>query len=447
MHFTRERLRDADDTPGFLQTARHHLKDALVTKVRQIGFDRLLEIEFKKEGRHYVLRVELVGKHANVRLLGNERKQLATLRKSSYIPDEDARPSVFQAKTGDDLKQFSGVSPFLAKLVEARGLAFLHAAWNPVHAPGHGAYPVSVAALGLEEVDHLSYSEAAEAHFATTQSESDSDHDRLSLMGSLRKALSSRERRLSELNKAITASENANHEQMLGELILAYGAHSIGPLIDAVDYDGNPIKISLDPNLNHVENAQRHFRRAKKARSGREDVERQISELTQELEPLQRAIAQLSEALPQDTINSVRAWATSKGFLRVQLVSQKPEDRPFEGKRVREVTGPGGVQVLYGENAEANDYLTAKLAKPDDIWLHVRGAVSAHVIIRTNRKPERIGPEALRFAAELAVRNSPSKHSGLVAVDYTLKKYVRKPRGAKPGSVIYSHEKTIDVGH
>ena len=66
-------------------------------------------------------------------------------------------------------------------------------------------------------------------------------------------------------------------------------------------------------------------------------------------------------------------------------------------------------------------------------------------MIPTGNRPERITREQLEWAARLAVENSPSKHSGFVPVDYTLKKHVRKPRGSSPGAAFYTHEKTIHV--
>jgi predicted ribosome quality control (RQC) complex YloA/Tae2 family protein len=101
--------------------------------------------------------------------------------------------------------------------------------------------------------------------------------------------------------------------------------------------------------------------------------------------------------------------------------------------------------ILYGENSESNDYLTLRVAKGNDWWLHVRGHTSAHVIIRTGGKPESVSREAMLFAAKVAVQHSPQKHAGFVAVDYTLKKYVRKPRGAAKGTALYTHEKTLHV--
>jgi predicted ribosome quality control (RQC) complex YloA/Tae2 family protein len=106
---------------------------------------------------------------------------------------------------------------------------------------------------------------------------------------------------------------------------------------------------------------------------------------------------------------------------------------------------PGGWQVLVGENAEANDYLVTRVAQPNDWWLHVRAGTGAHVVIRTNNHPQAVPRQVLEFAARLAAANSPQRHSSIVPVDYTLRKYVRRPRGAPPGFVTYTHEKTLHV--
>ena len=53
--------------------------------------------------------------------------------------------------------------------------------------------------------------------------------------------------------------------------------------------------------------------------------------------------------------------------------------------------------------------------------------------------------QTIEQAAQLAAYHSGARQSGLVAVDYTLIKYVSKPRGAKPGMVIYTHQSTLYV--
>jgi predicted ribosome quality control (RQC) complex YloA/Tae2 family protein len=101
--------------------------------------------------------------------------------------------------------------------------------------------------------------------------------------------------------------------------------------------------------------------------------------------------------------------------------------------------------VLVGENAAANDFLLTRIAKPNDWWLHVRTGTGAHVIIRTENQPQRVPRSTLEFAARLAAQHSADKHARVVEVDYTLRKYVRKPKGAPAGFALYTHEKTLRV--
>jgi predicted ribosome quality control (RQC) complex YloA/Tae2 family protein len=115
------------------------------------------------------------------------------------------------------------------------------------------------------------------------------------------------------------------------------------------------------------------------------------------------------------------------------------------GKPIRTMHTPEGWQVLFGENAEANDYLTRRVAAPNDLWLHVRANTSAHVVVRTNNHPDDVPPSVLRLAASVAARHSAAKHSSLVPVDVTLAKFVRRPKGAAPGTVVYRNERTLNV--
>lgn len=48
-------------------------------------------------------------------------------------------------------------------------------------------------------------------------------------------------------------------------------------------------------------------------------------------------------------------------------------------------------------------------------------------------------------AANLAAFYSKAKNSSMVPVDYTQRKNIKKPNGAKPGMVIYLTNKTIYI--
>ena len=105
---------------------------------------------------------------------------------------------------------------------------------------------------------------------------------------------------------------------------------------------------------------------------------------------------------------------------------------------------PGGWQVLAGKTDQDNDYLSCKLAHPNDWWFHVRGMPGSHFILRTQSHdtPDR---ETLKRAAAIAAYHSKARAGGVVAVSCTKAQNVSKPRGAKPGMVSIRKETVSKV--
>ncbi|MNR39332.1 hypothetical protein D3C85_1575380 [compost metagenome] len=94
-----------------------------------------------------------------------------------------------------------------------------------------------------------------------------------------------------------------------------------------------------------------------------------------------------------------------------------------------------------GKNNLQNEYVTNKLANANDTWLHTKDIPGSHVVIRSAS----FGESTLEEAAQLAAYFSQAKQSSSVPVDCTLIRHVRKPSGAKPGFVIYDHQKTLFI--
>jgi predicted ribosome quality control (RQC) complex YloA/Tae2 family protein len=101
--------------------------------------------------------------------------------------------------------------------------------------------------------------------------------------------------------------------------------------------------------------------------------------------------------------------------------------------------------VRVGRSNADNDALTHDFARPDDIWLHASGVAGSHVLIRMQGRAGNPPRQVLEAAAAIAARFSKAKHAGTVPVLWTRKRYVRKPRGAKPGLASCTHEKTLFV--
>ena len=103
-----------------------------------------------------------------------------------------------------------------------------------------------------------------------------------------------------------------------------------------------------------------------------------------------------------------------------------------------------GYDIFVGKSNLQNDELTLRMAEPTDIWMHTKDIPGSHVIIRTGGKSEL--PEAtMEEAANLAAFYSKAKNSSMVPVDYTQRKNIKKPNGAKPGMVIYLTNRTIYI--
>ena len=104
----------------------------------------------------------------------------------------------------------------------------------------------------------------------------------------------------------------------------------------------------------------------------------------------------------------------------------------------------GGWTIYIGKNNIQNDFLTFKIAKNADLWLHVKDIPGSHVVLKNPERKE-VPDNILETAATLAAYFSKSRHSSQVPVDYTFKKNVKKIGGAKPGMVTYEQQKTIFV--
>jgi predicted ribosome quality control (RQC) complex YloA/Tae2 family protein len=112
--------------------------------------------------------------------------------------------------------------------------------------------------------------------------------------------------------------------------------------------------------------------------------------------------------------------------------------------RLIEYSLSGRWTVLVGRTDADNDYLSLKLAQPDDWWFHVRGVPGGHAILKAipGEEPDR---ETLKRAAAIAAYHSKARKAGLVAVSCTRARYVTKPRDAKAGTVQIRKEIVLKV--
>ncbi len=242
-----------------------------------------------------------------------------------------------------------------------------------------------------------------------------------------------------KLERELRATPDPQTLRLQGDMILAHLSRvkKGAPQVTLPGFEGTPETIALDPALSPPENADRFYDRAGRA-------ERAQAKLPELIGEAASRVAELSALLDQ-----VRAGEASADEIRKLL----PEPGAA-GRGMSDASGPalpyrryrtsGGLEVRVGRGSKANDRLTFKHSAPNDIWLHARHSAGAHVVLRWTRE-ETPPARDLEQAAVLAALHSKARTSGSVPVDWTRRKYVRKPRKAPPGRVQLDRAKTLFV--
>lgn len=146
---------------------------------------------------------------------------------------------------------------------------------------------------------------------------------------------------------------------------------------------------------------------------------------------------QVQQAAPAD-IEEIREELAEQGYLKMRASKKKKKvSKPMPEKFVSST----GTPISVGKNNKQNDYLTFKIAKKSDIWLHTKDIPGSHVVIHDESPDE----QTLLEAAMLSAYFSKARSSSSVPVDYTEIRQVKKPSGSKPGFVIYFEQKTLYV--
>lgn len=113
--------------------------------------------------------------------------------------------------------------------------------------------------------------------------------------------------------------------------------------------------------------------------------------------------------------------------------------------KIKKYTSHSGIEIWVGQDDYSNDQLSIKKAHPNDYWFHVSGMPGSHVLLRSGEEGITADKAAIRETAALAAWFSKMRQGGKVTVHYCLAKYVKKPKGAKPGTVSIAREKKITV--
>lgn len=225
--------------------------------------------------------------------------------------------------------------------------------------------------------------------------------------------------------------------RIYGELINAYG-YDVDPSsksFTAINYyNGEEVKIPLDPNLTMQENAQKHFDKYNKLKRTYQALSSLIVSSKEELKHLESINANLEIAVSEEDLMEIRQELMDYGYIKKRKEGKKKNKRKNISKPFHFVSSDG-FHIYVGKNNYQNDELTFKIASNNDWWFHAKNIPGSHVIVKSDGKD--IPESTLLEAASLAAYYSKGRESGKVEIDYTQRKNIKKPKGGKPGFVVY----------
>ncbi|BBJ27981.1 Rqc2 family fibronectin-binding protein [Athalassotoga saccharophila] len=487
--FTKIVIEKDRNPSAFVSFARSKLKGAILSRVDQIDFDRFVKFDFEVKNligeiERFEMYHEAMGSFGNIVLVKDGKilisfrnvlsvKRVVTAGKDYLIPADsridplDVNEDLFINSKGRlDQILVSNVKGFSKKtaleLCRIANLSFD----TPVESLKIDEIKKII--LGIKEMvkalddnhSYLSiesgipkdvYAYRPYGNYETFESPSEAIEKLLTfqreespllkkdrLLKTVRGLLEKNEEILKKINEELKITESAGEFKKYGELII-YNMYSLPKKADQIkvfDWEsGKEILISLDPRKDLAENAQHFFsiyNRLKGKVSGIEERKRLIEKRIENLDQIKYEIENANDKVELDEIERELSLFN---YIKTRKSKILQESKPLEYEK-------DGFKIVVGKNNIQNDRITRQ-ASPDDMWFHVREAPGAHVILLTGKRtpPE----DMVNFAASLAAGHSKYRNEAWVDVDYTYVRHVKKPKGAKPGFVIYKNFKTIRV--
>ncbi|MEG0855068.1 MAG: NFACT RNA binding domain-containing protein [Terrisporobacter sp.] len=300
---------------------------------------------------------------------------------------------------------------------------------------------------GNEFIRNDSISKIIEDYYKTKDFK-DRIHQRTS---DLRKSISIKLDRLyhkqKKIQKELIEADNANEFKTKGELLTAYiymiekGMENI-EVANFYDENYSNVTIPLNKNLTPSENAQKYFKKYSKLKTAKKELTSQITICNEEIEYLENIMLGIENCENLEELTDIKDELIRLGYAKAPYRYKIKKDIDLTTKP-NQFTSSDGFTILVGKNNKQNDYLTLRIADPEDIWMHTKNIPGSHVIIKS--AGQNVPDETLLEAAMLAAFYSKGRMSSQVPVDYTMKKHVKKPSGSKPGMVIYETNSTIYV--
>ena len=493
IHLTTQKKENPYAAPLLLMILRKYVGAAVVKGITVAHKDRIVEIALRArnelfDDEDFFLVCELMGRYSNIILLNGERRILDSLYKlipdekqkrqimigAHYLPPEQNKPFIGDEDQVENLlasneesrykdilvKQVAGISAPSAQVIlrlahekeqfSPMGIAALAKTFSDIYATPYYSpclkrddpkdfYPYDYPFAPTEK--RPSINDCADEIYSLLDRESRIKAKAKSLEHALNAAIKKAKNSVQLLEQKIAESDSAEEIRIRAELITTnlYQIDRRATEVTLYDYyAGEERTIALDPVLSPKEYAQKLFKRYQKLKRGKEINENLLQQNKDNLLYYEALTAQLKLADSVEDVVLTEEEMRESGLLKTQRSAKAKEKAipflTFEYQNCKIYCGKGGLQ---------NEYVTFKVGKERDLWLHAAKSHGAHVIVacESGTVPEKV----VLLAAEIAAYYSERRLDQKVEVDYTLRRNVRRHPAKKIGLVYYADYQTIAV--
>ncbi len=423
IHITERRFPNPPVPPRFCAFLRNRITNARIGEIRQVEGERIVEIDLLKrptegdEPIRMTLVAELTGKSGNLILINKDNIIMDAKR---YFRAPESQRTVEPGEPLVPLPPREVIKKEKIEITPEEGET-----WNAA-------------------VDRFYSGETDTGELKT---------EKKRLRQAIKAADKKATRKLRNLREDETKAVENKDKQRLGELILA----NLGTIkkgfkeVELDDFYEDPpvkVKITLDPKQDAKGNAERYFRRGKKAKTTLRMLEERLPEAESELEYVENLACSLDAIIDITDIPLLEGELIEAGFLKKPVVDKRAvKKKPSKNttEPYRRYLSSEGLVILCGKSGAGNDLLVKKEGRQNDLWFHANSCAGAHVLLKAGGVDLANHKQSIIEAASIAAYYSKAKNAAKVDVIYADVKKVKKPRGARPGSVTVSEHKAVMV--
>ena len=477
--------------PNFCMLLRKHLIGGKISGISMQGLERIVNIEIEtinefSEIENKTLILELMGKHSNI-ILKNQNdiiidamrhiasnnsyreilpSRIYTLPQSNKYEftkltgqEEFREKLTIDSAESDCAKKlsntFTGISLSFAKsAVEHRKLLEIYNYINEIINSKKLKFELDgsdyVLKLSDQEKEMFELNFFIDDFYFERETTEAFTNARNTMLRMILEVLKKYKNRLASIDAKLQECDGMDKYRLYGELITANLYQLTNTHSDSIElynyYDNSNIKIPLDVKYSPSMNAKRYFKKYSKLKNAYKIVSEQKVETEKELNYIESIVYELEDSTCLEDVQDIFEEISENVVFKEKL-KRKEKKNKNQKKKKQQKFSPieyevNGYKIYVGRNNKENDWLTLSFASKTDYWFHTKDVQGSHVILKADKE---VNDDILVKAAEIAAKHSKAKMSSNVPVDYCLVQFVKKPNGSKPGMVIFTNNKTLNV--